>query len=274
MSDISAIKTLIGQFVPGDISSLISIFTYQGFNPEMVMKHFVSIKTKKSISDTQFQNDLLALLCLACISGNYTNKNKDKRDEKGTAKANELFQLYELKMGSVGNDKRSVTLPRVALTFPILTCRVGVLCPEKNFSGPFSSSSLPHVMKNSVFPSLLPTDLGTKTKSALLLAYCCYTCDQSKAINPDLKSASSNDLFHKQYSYVEISHGSPEPDNTSRKAFFKSDIQAGIEAGWQGVITVLNTYKGLVDSNYALPIKFGTIQTVAPSSEQQSTPFD
>lgn len=277
MADVSAIRALISDLSPGDITSLIAIFSYQGFNPEMVMKHLSEIKKTKAITDEKFKEDLVALICLGCIAGNYTGKNKDKRDEKGTAKADELFALYSLTMGSVGSNKRAVTLPRVLLTFPIMTHRVMMLCPERNFSGVFSTAQLPQTMKNAVFPSLIPSDFGPNSKTALLIAYCCYTCDQTKAINKDAKNKSAAELYEDQYAYVEIGHRSPEPPEADRKKEFLK-IVIDIQANWPGIVGVLEKYKTLVNKSYTIPTKFGNMTTPPSASTsappQGSTSFD
>lgn len=273
MSDASAIRALIADLTPGDLTSLIAIFSYQGFNPEMVMKHLSEVKKSKAISDENFKKDMTALICLGCITGNYTGKNKDKRDEKGTAKADELFALYGLKMGSVGTDKRAITLPRILLTFPIMTHKVMMQCPERNFSGPFSSSQLPQVMKNAVFPALIPTDLKVSLKIALLNAYCGYTCDQTKAINEKVKGQSPQELFSTQYAYVDVGHKSPEPTDAERKKYFLG-FRDALGANWAGVIVVLTKYKELVNQSYVIPAQFGTITPVSSAPPPPPTQSD
>jgi hypothetical protein len=273
MSDVNVIRALIQNISPGDVTNLIAIFSYQGFNPEMVMKHLSKVKLAKAISDDDFSADITALICLGCIAGNYTDKNKQKRDEKGTARADELFSRYELTMGSIGNNKRAITLPRVILTFPILTFKVMMLCPERNFTGPFSTSSLPQSMKNAVFPALIPTDIGPKSKKALLLAYCAYTSDQSKAINASMRSLPIDEVFRKQFEFVEIGHSSPEPSNDARKAQFKV-IKKHLEDGWPAIVEVLKKYQSLVDKSYEIPTKFGNIITGSIQTIQQSSTDD
>jgi len=270
MSDASAIRQLMSTLIPGDLSELITIFSYQGFNPEMVMQHLAQIKTENQISDQEFHKDMEVLLCLAAISGNYTPKNKEKRDEKGTAKADALFARYKLKTGSVGTEKKAVTLPRVVLTFPIGSSRVSLDCPEKNFVGPFTSTSLPHVMKTPVFPALIPSDFGEQSKRALLIAFCCYTCDQAKSINEELKKSDPAEVFRKQWEYVEIGHKSPEPQEKERKLYFSSSVVPLLEQGWPGIVEVLRQYKQKVNSRYDIPEKFGRISTPKEKSTSET----
>lgn len=275
MSDSNALRALVLSITPGDIADIIAIFAYQGFNPEMVFKHLAAIKAKKNITDDIFTQDITTLVCLGCIAGNYTAKNKDKRDEKGTAKADELFAKYELAMGSIGTNKRAVTLPRVLLTFPVLTHKINIVCPERNFPGPFQSSSLPQIMKSPVFPALIPSGFGTNSKTALLIAYCSYTCDQSKAINPDAKTATLVDIFNKQFGYVTIGHQSPEPAEPERQKLWK-EILPILQSSWDSIVSVLRIHKKAIDNAYTIPSKFGTVATAADpvSSAGPSTGFD
>jgi hypothetical protein len=248
MSDLQSLRTLIANIAPGNVDSLVDIFSYQGFNPEMVIKHFLAIKQSKSIGDGTFADDLKALICLGVISGNYTNKNREKRDEKGVIMADNLFTKYDLHVGSIGDKKKAVTLPRVLLTFPILTSKISLLCPEKNYSGPFDSSSLPHYMKNAVFPSLVPKNTKPKTAQMFMIAFCCYSCDQSYAINPSFKSKSPKEIYDIQYPFVEISFNSPEPSASARKEYFKTFT---IEPSH--FLPVITKYKDLVNPGFEIP---------------------
>lgn len=255
MSDLIAFKNLIKTLVPSALDDLITIFSYQGFSPEMVMKHFLEIKTSKDITDNDFKKDLTALICLGVISGNYTSKNKEKRAEEGTKQADELFTRYNLHMGSLGTNKRAVTLPRVLLTFPTLTSDIALMCPEKNFSGPFGTSSLPHIMKTAVFPSLIPSNVDKPLKDYLLMLYCCYTCDQTRAINNSMKNAPDSEIYKKQYDYVEISHKSIEPSEGTRVDYYKKIVQPALKSGKEGMKAVASKYIELVDPKYTIPEK-------------------
>lgn len=255
MSDLTAFKALIANITPGDLTAIITIFSYQGFNPEMVMKHLLEIKQSASISDQDFNTDLVALLCLGVISGNYTSKNQKKRDEKGTKMADDLYAKYKLKMGSIGADKKAVTLPRVLLTFPLLTSKVSLMCPEKNYPGPFNSSILPHSMKNPVFPALIPASAEKKTRDLLMLVFCCYTSDQSMAINDTMKTMPPADVFKKQMEYVEIGFKSPEPPQSDRDSYFRLVLKATIAKGADDILKVAEKYKNIVDNSYVVPNK-------------------
>jgi hypothetical protein len=248
MSDIQSLKTLIGNISPGDLSSLIDIFSYQGFSPEMVFKHLLGIKTAKSIGDGTFSDDIKSMVCLGVISGNYTNKNREKRDEKGVTLADGLFAKYDLHMGSLGEKKKAVTLPRILLSFPVLTSRISLLCPEKNFSGPFDSSTLPHAMKTVVFPSLIPKSLGAEVRKMMLIVYCCYSCDQTFAINQSTKSLSPKEVFNMQYPFVEISFNSSEPNESDRESYFKT---LSVKAA--AMNSVISKYKELINPSYQPP---------------------
>jgi hypothetical protein len=239
----------------------------------MVLNHLADMKNTNNISDEIFSNDMMSLVTLGCVSGNYTETNREKRDAKGTAKADELFVRYRLQIGSVGKNKRAVTLPRVLLALPILTYNVMAFCPDRNFPGPFDSPSLPKCMKNPVFPSLIPLKLNSAVKTSLLIAYCCYTCDQTKFINKDKSSENAEVLFPDQMFYVNIGHKSTEPTAAERATVWGKDgkgIKDELEDNISGILIVLNNYKNLVNQSYEIPDMWDKVLPAQPQPSSSS----
>jgi hypothetical protein len=228
---------------------LVSLFMYQGFNPEMVLKHLMEIKKSKSISDEEFRIDMLTLICLGVMSGNYTEKNKKKIDPAGKDKADNLFVKYKMKVGSVKDDRKAVTLPRLLATFPIMTSKVNMsdLCPEKNYPGPFNSSELPKALKTPVFPSLIPSKFNENVKTFLMTASCCYSADQSFAINEKTAGKGADVIFKEQWQYVDISYKSSQPSQTERENYMK-----GLKIDYDAIVKTLRKYQELVDKEFSI----------------------
>jgi len=252
-TEITEFVSLVSGIGLDGLSSLVPLFMYQGFNPEMVLKHFLEIKKSKGILDGEFQSDMLTLICLGVMSGNYTSNNKNKIDDKGRDKADALFTKYQMKIGSVGQDKKAVTLPRVLATFPILTSNVAMsdTCPEKNYPGGFfASENLPKALKTPVFPALIPAKAKDDIKKFLMIACCCYSADQSKAINPAHKAADAKTIYQEQWQYVEISHQSSQPTQSMREIHIKT-----MKLEYTDIVKVVEKYKSLVDPSYEIPTK-------------------
>lgn len=188
-----------------------TLFAYSGFNPEMVHAHMAKIKAEKSIGDDAFNSDLMAIITLGALKGNVTTTNLNKMSDDGIAKAKALYSKYGMKMGSLGNDRRAITLPRVLSAFPELTTKVVIRLPSRYF-GP-KSSGFSAAIKNPVFASLVPSGLNLKVQTHLLEIHTIYAAEQTMVISniKDFKEA-----FDKQMPYTLIAHRSSVPQEAMR----------------------------------------------------------
>lgn len=198
-----------------EITSFCSLFAYEGFNPQMVHEHFAKIKNEKGIDDTAFKKDLMTLMVLGAMKGNYTEKNSSKISDEGKVTADNLYTKYSLKKGSVGKDKKAVTLPRILSAFPTLATKVVVRAPSRVF-GP-KSKDFPKVIMNPVFASLVPTSLPEETKKGLLKAYTTWSAEQTMALT---KTSDFAAAYDKQDQYTAIAHASSVPSEKMRVSVF------------------------------------------------------
>jgi len=220
MSDHNAIANLVNDMEIGDVSEFISMFMYQGFNPEMVHAHFAHIKHKKAISNEHFIADLRSLVIVGVMMGNYNDHNAGKISESGKSSADSLYVKYELHKGAVGVNKKAVTLPRILAAFPVVTIRITLKCSPRNYNGVFGANALPHAMKTQVFPSVIPHTLNREITTVLLLASACYTTEQTITIS-NLKT-NPVEVIKDQMKYTEVSFNSSVPSERERQAIFKT----------------------------------------------------
>lgn len=219
MTTATSVYSLVSAANTTGIEEFTTLFAYEGFNPEMVHAHFARIMAAKGISDTEFVGDMRALITLGAMKGNYTLKNAGKISESGRAKADGLYKKYELKQGSLGDNKKAIILPRVLSAFPELTTKVILKVPPRDFGS--HTASLPKFMKNPVFPSLVPKTLDNKVARTLLWLYTVYSAEQSLVIS---QQKNLNDAYSAQKEYVTIAFNSSVPPEATRIDMFKAQV--------------------------------------------------
>jgi len=199
-----------------DLDEFVAIFAYAGFNPEMVHEHFSKIATEKKIELQELLKDIRVIITLGAMKGNYTIKNSAKISDKGKSTADGLYAKYQLKKGSVGNDRKSITLPRILSAFPELTAKIVLRCPDKNFGT--RTGGLSKIIKSPVFAAILPQTLPANIKAFFLELYNIYCAEQTLTISSetDFKLA-----FEKQMQFTDIAHHSSVPAESSRIELFK-----------------------------------------------------
>jgi hypothetical protein len=237
MSEATKLHELTANLVISEssIAEFISLFAYAGFNPEMVHDHFSKIKTQKNISNPDFQNDIQAIIALGATKGNITVRNSSKISEAGRTVLDRLFTTYQMKKGSIGTDRRAVTLPRVLSAFPELTSKVVLRCPDKNFG--YRTNALSRFVKNPVFAAMVPSSLEISVKSFFLAIYNVYSAEQTLTIS---KVSDFQEALNKQVQYTDIAHNSSVPTEKDRISYFlkartmlAQDVVAG--SGIEGV---------------------------------------
>lgn len=202
------------------MDEFLTMFAYEGFNPEMVHRHFASIMESQGISQGEFVNDMRALITLGALKGNYTMRNSGKISEAGKAKADLLYSKYRMKIGSLGGDKKAIILPRVLSAFPELTTKVILRSPDRNFGT--ITNGLPKLFKNPVFPALVPHGLSNKVVDTLLWIYTVYSAEQSMAIST---VKDFGDAFTAQKQFVTIAYNSTHPVEPTRVRMMKASIE-------------------------------------------------
>jgi hypothetical protein len=225
MTTANSVYTMIASADTSGIESFTTLFAYEGFNPEMVHQHFAKIMNDKDISQGEFTNDMRALITLGAMKGNYTMKNAGKISQSGKDKADALYKKYQLKQGSLGNEKKAIILPRVLSAFPELTTKVILRIEDRNFGT--LTNKLPKFIKNPVFPALIPKSLDGGSVSTLLWLYSVYSAEQSLVISEvkDLDKA-----FTAQKGYAVIAFNSSVPPEPTRVKMFKAAVDAIVQA--------------------------------------------
>lgn len=226
MSEINIILELVAEIDVAGVEVDIRAFRYQGFDPETVLRHFIDVRSKRSISQENFKLDLRSLIAAGIVMGNVTDRNIEKISKEGKDKLNKLYVKYGLKKGGVGRQRDAITLPRIMSTFPILASKCLAYTTPRSYGNELGCSNLPDCMKLSVFPSLIPLNFNINIKKILLTLSAAYTTEQSIAISdndnengdqPDVGS-----IFMKQYDFATISHKSSYPSNEDRVDYFRS----------------------------------------------------
>jgi hypothetical protein len=241
MSSTEQLRLLIDTLDTADISNIASLFAYQGFSAELVLSHLHDVKMKKSIPDHTFKSDMKTLLVATIVMGNVNNNNIKKITENGKTSIEELMTKYEIKKGSLADQKKAVTLPRLAATFPIQISKFQMLTHEKNYNNELDSSILPKCFKVSIFPSLVPRSLRLELQHSLLVISNAHSTEQSLAIG---KVKDISTVYKKQWEFTQIGFNSPTPKDKDR-----SDYMCTLEFNYSSMKKVFDnvysTIKGI-----------------------------
>lgn len=225
MTTAADVYTLISTSDSSGMEEFTTLFAYEGFNPEMVHLHFAKLLDSKSISQEEFLKDMKALITLGAMKGNYTMRNAGKISEAGRTKADSLYKKYNMKQGSLGGDKKAIILPRVLSAFPELTTKVILKAPPRDFG--IKTAKLPRVIKNPVFPSLLPKSLDSSAVATLLWLYTVYSAEQSIVISQE---KNFNAAFSIQKQFVTIAFNSSVPPEATRVKMLMGQIDEVVQA--------------------------------------------
>lgn len=225
MTTANSVYTMIASADTTGIETFTTLFAYEGFNPEMVHEHFAKIMNEQNITQGEFTNDMRALITLGAMKGNYTLKNAGKISQTGKDKADALYKKYQLKQGSLGNDKKAIILPRVLSAFPELTTKVIMRVEDRNFGT--LTNKLPKFIKNPVFPAIIPKSLDGNCVSTLLWLYSVYSAEQSLVIS-EIKDL--NKAYTAQKGFAVIAFNSSVPPEPTRVRMFKAAIDDIVQA--------------------------------------------
>lgn len=225
MTDVSKIYDMVSDAATTGVEDFLIQFAYEGFNPEMVWTHMKKIMDAKGISDQEFIKDMIAIITLGALKGNYTARNAAKISDAGRTKANALYKKYDMKMGSLGDERKAIILPRVMSAFPEMTSKIILKSPPRDFGE--EMSFLPLIMKSPVFPTLIPKELPQPIIDVFLWLYALYSGYQTITISQikDLTKAISV-----QKPYIVISFNSKVPPRANRVKMFKSQIEELVQA--------------------------------------------
>nr|WHN63365.1 coat protein [Watermelon crinkle leaf-associated virus 2] len=213
-----------------DVSSLdqesLKIFEYQGFNPKAILISLMKSCDKNKIPKEQFKSDIITLCAISIIKGSINSNNIKKVSEEGQQEISRLETLYNIKRGGGRKERPDViTVSRIGATFPgkiVQLIHAGKV-QSRAFMGPFSSSSLPPVMRHQAFAAVIPRSMNHKIKEFLLQLITAFSVDQSISINPNKREKMDPvTTFSTQHNYIQVIHNGEYPPENIKIQIFKT----------------------------------------------------
>lgn len=239
--EILAFVTLLETVTTDKIDiSLFAIFEFQGFDPNSIIrkllvinKHYRETLGKSEETVEVLKQDVMFMIAANIYMGNLQDKSLSRRSGLGRQKISDLIGKYSLKKGTTraGLPSDTLTFPRVANSFPVLTTRMAKLLPSKDFVGSqFDTVTLPKFMRVSSFASLCDESIKERTRLFLLHAVCSYSCDQSivvhegrkreKRVKKDEDVMTPVDAFALQWNFIDVASKSPVPKVQMKRGMF------------------------------------------------------
>lgn len=249
--------TLLEATQTGQIEvTIFAIFEFQGFDPNAIIRKLLAVnkyfrEEKKVATETlqSLKEDVMFMIAANIYMGNLQRKSLSRRSATGRMKIQELISKYSMKTGTTGAGLASdvLTFPRVVNAFPVLSCRMAMVLPSKDFlSGEFGTRHLPKFMRLSAFGSFCEVALEQRTQLFLLHAVCSYSCDQTMVVHEGerkkkkMKKAEdvmlAMDAYNLQWDFIQITSSSPVPKPQMKRAMMTEF----------NVITLYETLKPIV----------------------------
>jgi hypothetical protein len=184
--DDSAVESFVAKTVEVQISqvdiSIFAIFEFQGFDPDAIIRKLLILKDHYGLSDEELKEDIMYMIAANIYMGNLSGKAMGRRSQDGRDMIDDLVARYKIQAGTTGTGKSSdiITFPRVAGSFPIVSCRMATRLPTKTMVGQaFKSEPVPRFMRMSAFASFCKAGLKERSRLFLLKCVAAYSCDQS-----------------------------------------------------------------------------------------------
>jgi hypothetical protein len=254
-----------------DILALVaSLFDFQGFDPNAIIKklivlndYYINVKKLEGESREILVQDVMMMVCANVVMGNLQDKSVGRRSTTGRLALGYLQSKYAIRMGSTGAGLPSDTLtfPRVANSFPALTCRVANVLKPKSFVGtPFKTDLLPSYMRVSCFASLCGEEMKDSVRRFLLEAVCAYSCDQSIVVHEGEKKKrkvkSSDDVltpkeaYSRQWDYILVSGTSSVPSVPMKKALLSEFL---VENQYSVLSDIVKNFRLILEIKEEIP---------------------
>lgn len=254
-----------------EISDLVlSLFDFMGFDPLIVIKKLVMINryyrvTKNIEEETEeiLKQDIVLMVCANVVMGNLQVKSRSRRSAKGKMVIEYMMKKYDVRVGSTGAGLPSdvLTFPRIANSFPTLTCKAAKILPSKNFtSAPFKTRAVPLVMRVSAFASFCHETLNERTRIFLLEGVCAYSCDQTIVVHEGEKKkkkiAKDKDVmtpemaYGLQWDYILVASGSPVPPLPLKRAILGEFL---VENMYSSLKEVIENFRSLLKLKDPIP---------------------
>jgi len=252
------------------VALLASLFDFMGFDPIQIIKKLLAInkyyrEEKKMVDETieTLKVDIMMIVSANIIMGNLQTKSVGRRSQRGRAALEYLQTKYDIRIGSTGAGLPSdqLTFPRVANSFPVLTCRTASVLPKKDFPiAPFKTRDLPKFMRVSSFASFLHETLSERTRTFLLEGVCAYSCDQmvtvhegekkKRKVKKDADTFTGLDAWNSQWDYISVSSTSPVPSLAMKKAMITEFL---LENLYNDIEPIVRNVRDITGSKEAIP---------------------
>jgi len=161
--------------------TIFSIFEYQGFDPEAIIKKLLVLQKHYMLSDEDMKLQIMYMIAANIYMGNLSGKALGRRAQEGRDMVDDLCSRYEIRVGTTNTGLPSdvLTFPRIAGSFPVLSCRMATVLPTKDHIGKaFNSLKVPTYMRMNAFASLCHEAIAMPTRLFLLKSVAAYSCDQ------------------------------------------------------------------------------------------------
>jgi hypothetical protein len=262
--EILAFVTLLETVTTDKIDiSLFAIFEFQGFDPNSIIrkllvinKHYRDTLGKAEETLEILKQDVMFMIAANIYMGNLQDKSLSRRSGLGRQKIGDLIAKYNMKRGTTraGLPSDTLTFPRVANSFPVLTTRMAKLLPSKDFVGSaFNTVELPKFMRVSSFASLCDESIPERTRMFLLHAVCSYSCDQSmvvhegrkreKRVKKDEDVMTPVDAFSLQWNFIEVASKSPVPKIQMKRGMM---VEFQIQSLYDLLAPVVSKFRTLI----------------------------
>jgi len=265
----SAIQALVAKTVEVQVTtinlSMFAIFEFQGFDPDAIIRKLLVLKNHYGFSDDDLKQDIMYMIAANIYMGNLSGKAMGRRSQDGRDMIDDLVSRYQVKVGTTSTGLASdiITFPRVAGTFPVLSCRMATKLPTKDMVGqPFMSVPVPRFMRMGAFASFCGPTMRERTRVFLLKAVAAYSCDQSivfelgrlkklKKKGDELKIDAAL-IGAEQWPFIWVASESKVPDLEMRK---KAIVEFNVSGLYGTLKPVIENYNIIMKDTTGIPTK-------------------
>ena len=156
---------------------------FEGFEPGMIA---ALMNQRADIAKTDVNKDLLQLVVISIERGNNLESMVKSMSEEGRTVVNTLRSRYQ-KVSKVGVDKKkSITLSRVYMTVPWISCHAMefAISPAVSWTEMKTiSANYPFVLIHPSYASTIPMSLGQHVKDMLMKAHVLAQVRLAEVIN-------------------------------------------------------------------------------------------
>jgi len=245
--------------------AMFAIFEFQGFDPYAIIRKLVILKNEYGLTNDDLKEDIMYMIAANIYMGNLSGKTLSRRSQEGRDVIDELCQRYQVRVGTTGTGLSSdtITIPRVAGSFPVLSCKMAERLPTKDMVGqPFLSMPVPKFMRVNVFATFCPTQMRMRTRLFLLKACAAYSCDQSvvfqvgemkkKKVPATDQKVDPKMVAADQWTFLWATSEGPVPPIYARRDFHTKMNTVGL---YETLRPVVENYNTIMDDPTGIPSK-------------------